>query len=323
VTGLTPILRYQSADMRWRPARQTQVQDRRGGGLGGFGRGGLGGFGGGRSGGLGGGIPIPIGGGLGGIVLVVIVLLVVGFLGGGLGGPGGSLGGGGAGDPNATLDPNDEQAQFINSVTVDIQTYWEEAFRAAGSDYPETELVLFSEATQTGCGAASSATGPFYCPADRLVYLDTTFFDALASRFGAPGDFAQAYVIAHEFGHHVENALGIMDRVRADQQADPNRANELSIRLELMADCLAGVWAHSVWADPDQENVESITEADIREGLEAAAAVGDDRIQEQATGRIDRESWTHGSSEQRTAWFTTGFREGSMEACDTFAVAQP
>jgi len=327
VTGLTSVVGYQSSDMRWRPARQTQVQDRRGGGLGGFGRGGLGGLGRGPSGGLGGGLPIPIGGGLGGIVLVIVILVVISFLGGGFGGgPSGGLGGGGGGgggDPLATLDPGDDQAQFFNSVTVDIQSYWEQAFDAAGRDYPETTLVLFHQATPTGCGAASSATGPFYCPADQLVYLDTTFFDELSARFGAPGDFAQAYVIAHEFGHHVENALGVMDRVAADQQADPGRANDLSIRLELMADCFAGVWAHSVWANPDDENVESITEADIREGLDAAAAVGDDRIQEQATGRIDRESWTHGSSDQRVTWFTTGFHEGSMDDCDTFAVAQP
>jgi predicted metalloprotease len=314
--------------MRWRPSRTTQVEDRRGGGLGGLRGGGFGGFGGGL--GRGGGIPIPIGGGIGGIVLVIIILLVVSFLGGGgpSGGLGGGLeglggGGGGRGGPLATIDPEDDQAQFINAVTVDIQTFWEEAFAAAGRDYPETTLVLFSQATQTGCGAASSATGPFYCPADAKVYLDTTFFDELARRFEAPGDFAQAYVIAHEFGHHVENALGIMDQVRSQQQSDPNRANDLSIRLELMADCLAGVWAHSVWTDPDQENVQSITEADIREGLDAAAAVGDDRIQEQTTGRIDRESWTHGSSDQRTRWFTTGFRNGSTEGCDTFAVDQP
>jgi uncharacterized protein len=307
--------------MRWRPARTTQVEDRRasGGRLGRGGFGGLGGLGG------GGGIPIPIGGGIGGIVLVIIVLLVISFLGGGSpsGGIGGGLGGlggggGGGGGPLPTLDPDDDQGQFINAVTVDVQSFWEEAFAAGNRDYPETTLVLFSEATQTGCGAASSATGPFYCPADSKVYLDLTFFDALAQRFDAPGDFAQAYVIAHEFGHHVENALGIMDQVRSQQQSDPSRANDLSIRLELMADCLAGVWAHSVWNDPDQENIESITEADIREGLDAAAAVGDDRIQERIQGQVTPESWTHGSSEQRQQWFLTGYEGGRVGDCDTF-----
>ncbi len=307
--------------MRWRPARQTQVEDRRGGG--GFGGGGFGG-------GLGrmGGIPLPVGGGLGGIILIVIVFVVMNLLGGGGGGLGGALGGlgggsGGGGGPLPTLDPEDDQAQFLNAVTVDLQTFWDERFTAAGRDYPETRLVLFSGGTQTGCGLASSSTGPFYCPADQRVYLDTTFFDELSRRFGAPGDFAQAYVVAHEFGHHVENALGIMDQVRSQQQSDPNRANDLSIRLELMADCLAGVWAWSIWNDPDQENVESITEADIREGIEAAKAVGDDRIQQQSGGRINEEMWTHGSSEQRATWFLAGFRGGTTESCDTFAVAQP
>jgi predicted metalloprotease len=306
--------------MRWRPSRTIQVEDRRGGG--GFG-GGLGGL---RMGG-GGGMAIPVGGGLGSIVLIIIVFVVLNLL-GGTGGPGGDLGGlgggqGGQGGPLTSLDPGDDQAQFINAVTVDLQTFWDERFAAAGSDYPETVLVLFADATQTGCGMASSATGPFYCPADQKVYLDTDFFAELERRFGAPGDFAQAYVIAHEFGHHVQNSLGIMDRVASQQQADQGRANDLSIRLELQADCLAGVWAHSIWASPDQADVESITEADVREAVEAAAAVGDDRIQEQATGRIDRESWTHGSADQRTTWFNTGFRNGTTESCDTFAVATP
>jgi uncharacterized protein len=306
--------------MRWRPSSSTQVEDRRG--QGGFG-GGLGG----SLGGLGGGgIPIPVGGGIGGIVLVIIIVVVLNLLGGsGLGGSLGGLGGGQAGENGAvaSLDPNDNMGQFVNAVTVDVQSFWEERFTAANKTYPETVTVLFENGTQSGCGVASAATGPFYCPADQKVYLDPGFFDELNRRFGAPGDFAQAYVIAHEYGHHVQDALDIMDRVASQQQADPSRANDLSIRLELQADCLAGVWAHSVWASPDQSNVESITEEDVREALGAAAAVGDDRIQQQATGTIDKESWTHGSAEQRQRWFNVGFQQGTTEGCDTFAAATP
>jgi predicted metalloprotease len=266
----------------------------------------------------GGGLPIPMGGGIGGIIVVVIIFIVIQLLSGGFGGSGGSGGGGGT---NATTDPNDEMGQFVNSVTVDIQTFWEDQFRAGGSDYPETVTVLFTDGTQSGCGVASSATGPFYCPADRKVFLDPGFFDELSRRFGAPGDFAQAYVIAHEYGHHVQNVLGIMDQMQRQQNS--GNANDLSIRLELQADCFAGMWANWVMAHPDQANVESITDEDVREGLNAAAAVGDDRIQEQATGRVDRESWTHGSAEQRMKWFNVGFKQGNLDACDAFAVATP
>ena len=307
--------------MRWRPSRSTQVEDRRGGG-------GIGGLGGVRMGGLGGGgIPIPVGGGIGGIVLIIIIFVVIQLLGGGGGGSlGGDLGGlggaqGGQGGPLASLDPGDDEIQFINAVTVDLQGFWEERFAAAGKDYPETRTVVFEEATQTGCGSASSATGPFYCPADQQVYLDLGFFDQLSTRFGAPGDFAQAYVMAHEYGHHVQNALGIMDQVQSQQTS--SNANDLSIRMELQADCLAGVWAHSIWTSPDQADVQSITEADVREAINAAEAVGDDRIQEAATGRVDRESWTHGSADQRHKWFNTGFKQGTTEACDTFSIANP
>jgi uncharacterized protein len=303
--------------VRWRPSSQTQVEDRRG--QGGFG-GGLGGL---RTGGLGGGggIPIPVGGGIGGILIVIIIIVVLNLLGGG-GIPSGGLTGG-EGGAIASLDPNDNQTQFINAVTVDVQGYWDEQFRASNRDYPETVTVLFTGQTQTGCGVASSATGPFYCPADEKVYLDTSFFDELSRRFGAPGEFAEAYVLAHEFGHRVQDVLGTMDRVQSQQQSSPSQANELSVRLELQADCYAGMWAHDVWAQPDQSEVESITEADIRDAVNAAEAVGDDRIQEQATGRIDRESWTHGSADQRAKWFSTGFKQGTLEACDTFAVANP
>ena len=301
--------------MRWRPSSQVQVEDRTGaGGLGG-------GLGGTRMGGLGGGgIPIPVGGGLGGIVLIIIVIVVLNLM-GGTGGtiPSGGLQGG-AGGVIASLDPANDQKQFINAVTVDVQTFWADYFTKSGRQYPQTTLVLFSDQTQSGCGIASSETGPFYCPSDQKVYLDAGFFDELQSRFGAPGDFAQAYVIAHEFGHHVQDALGTMDKVAAEQQSTPGQANELSVRLELQADCYAGVWAHSVWASPDQANVESITDADVLEAVKAAQAVGDDRIQQQATGTIDKESWTHGSADQRAKWFNTGFKQGTIESCDTFSV---
>ena len=300
--------------MRWRPSRSIQVEDRRG-------QGGLGGLGGGRLGGLGsGGIPIPVGGGLGGIVIFIIIIVVLNLLGGG-GGLNGGLSGGGGGAIQS-LDPGDNLGQFVNSVTADVQAFWEEEFQARGSSYNETVTVLFTDQTQSGCGVASAATGPFYCPVDQKVFLDGAFFDQLRTRFGAPGEFAEAYVIAHEYGHHVQDELGTMDSVQQRMQTGSN-ANELSIRLELQADCYAGMWAHSVWAQPDQSNVESITEADIRDAINAAEAVGDDRIQEQATGTIDKESWTHGSADQRAKWFNTGFRQGVLGACDTFAVGSP
>jgi len=254
------------------------------------------------SGGL--GIPLPVGGGIGGlIVLALIVLLSTGVLGGGGTSPA---------PPEGGADTTSREYQFVKFIAGDVQDQWEQAFTEDGRPYERTKLVLFENGTQTGCGTASSQTGPFYCPVDRKVYLDLGFFRDLKSRFGAPGDFAQAYVIAHEFGHHVQNLTGIMDDVQREQQSHPDQANELSIRLELQADCLAGVWAHSAF----EENL--LEPGDIEEGLAAAAAVGDDRIQQQATGQIDRESWTHGSSEQRTTWFRKGFDSGRSGACDTF-----
>jgi uncharacterized protein len=313
--------------MRWRPSNRTEVEDRRGaGGLGGFG-GGLGGLGGGGLGGGGlGGLPIPMGGGIGGILLLLLFLWLSGSFGGGSGGVGG-LGGVGAGNQGpadfTSLDPNDNEAQFVNAVTVDVQDFWASQFQAAGKSYSTTVTVLFSGQTQSGCGVASSDTGPFYCPGDQKVYLDLGFFDELASKFQAPGQFAQAYVIAHEFGHHVQDQLGTMDQVGSEQQSDPSKANDLSIRLELQADCFAGVWAHSVWNNPDQQNVESITQSDVQDALAAAAAVGDDRIQQQATGTIDKETWTHGSAAQRDKWLSAGFQGGTTDSCDTFSIASP
>jgi predicted metalloprotease len=209
-------------------------------------------------------------------------------------------------------DPDAELKDFVGFVVQDVQASWTRSFANADKQYEPTTLVLFEQATQTGCGVGSSQTGPFYCPLDRKVYLDLGFFRELRSRFGAPGDFAQAYVIAHEFGHHVQNVLGVNSEVRQKQQQDPDQANELSIRLELQADCLAGVWAHSAY---QQDLLES---GDLEEGLAAAAAVGDDRIQEQTSGRVNPEQWTHGSSEQRTSWFKKGFDSGDPAGCDTF-----
>ena len=211
------------------------------------------------------------------------------------------------------MPAEDDEAQFVAYVVADVQQTWKEIFERAGRTYESTRLVLFDAPTRTGCGIGSPATGPFYCPADHKVYLDLGFFRELSQRFGAPGDFARAYVIAHEFGHHVQNVMGVSRDVRAEQQASPDRANELQIRMELQADCLAGVWGHTAYAQGELE------QGDLEEGLAAAAAVGDDRLQRQATGRIDRESWTHGSSEQRVSWFRKGFDKGDPGACDTFS----
>ncbi len=279
------------------------------------------------------GFPIPMGGGMGGLGLVLVLAFVGlqmcggGLTGGGSGGTGDTGGNGGFGGlrapaPGGELpaDASDTEIEFVRAVTEDVQLSWQEAFEAAGRDYPETTLVVFEGETNTACGFATAATGPFYCPGDRKVYLDLSFFRELSTTYGAPGDFAGAYVIAHEFGHHVQTVLGISDEVRRLQQSNPDQANDLSVRMELQADCFAGVWAHSVWAEPgDNVAVEEITEADIREGLQAAAAVGDDRLQQRSGREINPESWTHGSSEQRMEWFQRGFREGSSDACDTFS----
>src|SRR5919106_282494 len=228
-----------------------------------------------------GGLALPVGGGIGGLglLIVLIVLALTGGLGGGNGAPAGGN------EQPAQLDSDLEQ--FVAFVVNDVQQGWAQAFRGSGREYEPTKLVLFEQAVQSGCGVASSATGPFYCPLDKKVYLDLGFFRELKERFGAPGDFAQAYVIAHEFGHHVQTILGINEAVRQEQQENPDAANELSVKMELQADCFAGVWGHSAYAD------QQLSEGDLEEGLGAAAAVGDDRIQEQTQGRVDPESWTH------------------------------
>lgn len=293
--------------MKWKRGQgYDQIEDRRGQGGGGADLGGLGAVV------LGGALGKKTAGGAGGLIIVVIIglLLISGVLGGGGGLSGLSGLGAGAGEPGGTLKPENETDEFVSYLVSDIQDFWAETFSLSGRDYPETKLVLFTGSTTSGCGPASSATGPFYCPADQKVYVDLEFFDELSSRFGAPGDFAMAYVIAHEFGHHVQTATGVSKAVSDTVSQDGSRSNELSVKQELQADCLAGVWAHSA--------ISELEPGDIEEALGAAAAVGDDRIQQGTSGRIDPESWTHGSSEQRRAWFTTGYRSGNVADCDTF-----
>jgi uncharacterized protein len=201
---------------------------------------------------------------------------------------------------------------FVSQVLDDVQATWDKAFQSGGANYQPAKLVLFRDGTVSGCGAAQSAMGPFYCPLDEKVYLDLGFVNELDRRFGAPGDFAQAYVIAHELGHHVQHLQGIDGRVRAAQRDDPDAANQLSVRLELQADCYAGVWANSAGQRGKLET------GDIEEGLGAASAVGDDRIQRKTTGSVNVDSFTHGSAQQRAQWFNRGFESGRATACDTF-----
>jgi uncharacterized protein len=206
----------------------------------------------------------------------------------------------------------EELVDFISFVLDDVQQTWNRELPKLGQPYRDAKLVLFTDATRSGCGFAQSAMGPFYCPLDQKVYIDLGFYNELRQRFGAPGDFAQAYVIAHEIGHHVQHLLGISDRINEAQHRNPEQAGSLSVRLELQADCLAGVWAHAT----DQRDL--LEGGDIEEGMGAAAAVGDDRIQRQTTGRVSPEKWTHGSSDQRVTWFKRGLEAGDAQACDTF-----
>jgi predicted metalloprotease len=294
--------------MQWRMGRRSSnVEDRRGMG-GGFGGGGM------RMGRVAGG---------GGVGIIVIALIAM-FLGVD---PGIILQGGGGGQIPANmpssgrqLDPQqeDELKDFVSVVLADTEDTWTPIFQQMGQDYEQPPLVLFTDAVQSACGFASAATGPFYCPGDRRVYLDLGFFDELAQRFGSPGDFAQAYVVAHEVGHHVQNLLGILPQVdEYRRQADEAGANQASVALELQADCFAGVWASHA-----QRARQILEEGDIEEGLNAASQIGDDRMQRRAGGYVNPDSFTHGSSEQRVRWFRTGLQSGSLQACDTFNADQ-
>lgn len=228
----------------------------------------------------------------------------------GAGGAGGGAGGG-------TVDPaQDELADFVSVVLADTEDTWTPLFREAGLSYEAPTLVLFTDSVDSACGRAGASVGPFYCPGDRQVYIDLAFFDDLDRRFGAPGDFAQAYVIGHEIGHHIQTITGVSARLREQERGMSEvERNALSVRQELQADCYAGVWAHHAHR---QRNV--LEPGDVEEGLRAAAAIGDDRLQRQARGRVSPESFTHGTSEQRVRWFRAGMQHGQMARCDTYSV---
>jgi len=288
--------------MKWTPGGESQdIEDRRDeGGGGGFQFGGM---------------HLGIGGAL--ILLVLSVVFKQNFF--------ALLGGGSAGPSSPAMsqpDPGRDQqeqpmVQFISFVLDDTQKTWEQVLpQQAGKPYRHAKLVLFRNYTQSGCGGAESATGPFYCPADEKVYIDLGFYDELRQRFGAPGQFAQAYVLAHEIGHHVQKIIGVESRVRQIGASNPGGQNAMSVRVELQADCFAGIWAHST----QQRNL--LDQGDVQSALGAAAAVGDDLLQKMATGHVSPDSFTHGSSAQRMQWFQKGFDSGTIAACNTFDSAQ-
>jgi predicted metalloprotease len=267
--------------------------------------------------GLGGGGRVAVGGGVGGLILLLL-MLVLGINPLALLGPGGGssvmLPGGGP-----TTAEGQAAAEFVARVLGDTEDVWSDLFQRQGLDYVEPQLVLFSGAVESACGTASTAVGPFYCPLDSRIYIDLAFFDELSRRFGAPGDFAQAYVIAHEVGHHVQNLLGTADRVQAmRERMSESEYNQLSVRLELQADFYAGVWAHHA------ERLRDVLETgDIEEGVRAAEAIGDDRLQRRTQGYVVPDSFTHGTSEQRVRWFRKGLESGDPAAGDTFAARNP
>ncbi len=294
--------------MRWEDFRRSDnVEDRRG----------QGGFGGGRLPGGRGGL------GIGGLIVVALIAWATGInpavliggaeilLGDGNGGTSQQQGA----PAQRQLSPEEKKlGEFASVVLAQTEDVWVPIFKAQGETYQEPGMVLFSGVTRSACGTAQSAVGPFYCPRDQKVYLDLSFFDEMKRRFRAPGDFAAAYVIAHEVGHHVENQIGILPQVQQRQrQASQAEANALSVRVELMADCLAGVWAYHA-----NEQWRILEEGDIEEALNAASAIGDDRLQKQAQGYAVPDSFTHGSSAQRVKWFKQGLKSGSMQQCNTF-----
>jgi uncharacterized protein len=298
--------------MEWRGRRQSDnVEDRRGaGGQNPFGRGGM-------------RIPIGRGGvrragggiGIGGIILILIVSWVLGInpltllSGGDIGLEGGGY------EQQANQPPaNDESTAFVRTVLAETEDTWNGIFQASGETYQEPTLVLFSGQVESACGFASSASGPFYCPSDRKVYLDTNFFRELEQQFGATGDFAEAYVVAHEVGHHVQNLLGILPRFnQARQRMSEVEANKMSVRVELQADCFAGVWGKFT----EQKGI--LEQGDLEEALNAAQQIGDDTLQKQSQGYVVPESFNHGTSAQRMEWFRRGFESGDVNACDTFS----
>ncbi len=278
-------------------SESSNVEDRRGAGGGGMMRGRVGGK----------------GAGLGTIVIAMVAAYFFGInpmtvL--------GVLGGGGDAMPtqNAPVaaNANDPQTRFIKVVLKETEVVWEQVFREQGKQYVAPKLVLFSGQTPTACGTGDTASGPFYCPGDQKVYIDLQFYQMLKDRFKAPGDFAQAYVVAHEVGHHVQNLLGVMDQVEQAKRKNPRAANALSVRLELQADCFSGIWARRT-----QQTKNNLEAGDLEEALNAAAAVGDDRLQGQS-GTVRPETFTHGSSAQRMQWFKRGFDSGKLADCNTF-----
>jgi len=284
--------------MKWEGQEQSSnVEDRRGAGGGGPRLGG-------RSIGIG-TIAVAL---VAGWVFGINPLTVLGLLSGGETAPVVSQG------PAATGKVEDPAAAFVSVVLRDTEQVWGQVFQAAGSSYREPRLVLFRGATPTACGTGQSAMGPFYCPGDAQVYIDLDFFDTLSSRMGAPGDFARAYVIAHEVGHHVQNLMGVTEKVDAQRgRVSQSQMNALSVRVELQADCLAGVWAHH-----SQKGKGWLEHGDVEEAMNAAAQIGDDKLQRQTQGTVRPESFTHGSSQQRMSWFKRGLDSGSVAQCNTF-----